>query len=346
MDDPINESFERRATRGEARGADAVFAAAAEGSTRRRSPAPLLAAAAVVVVVVGLFLALGSADDTPVDLEVVAPVEIPAICEQGFAIVGATADDPPGYCAGGSSTDIAGFEPLQVVGPIDATAAESAAGGWMIDVVPRPDLVEPVPLPADGAGGAAMLLASDPVPVSVDGFDVSFELAVGHVDYRGERNPGAWYEVMVTPAREPGELRTGPLYLSDWFGGSPTFACRFELGGNTICRLTDASDEIVWQSSFVDAAGSGDSVGGFERDGLRFSTCDAGDVTASCMETIRLRFSDGTLAIDVGGERYFEQGGLPELPEELVGDMAYWTAVVTSRSEIEIMRFHGRASAD
>lgn len=341
--DRITESFEQRGERGHARGADSVFAAAREEARPNRTPRVLLAAAAAVLLVVGLLVAMRQRDDTAIDLDVVAPLEIPAICDQGFVIVGAVADDPPGYCEGALSAAIDGFEPLQTTGTIDAVVVPSTAGGWMIDVVPRPNLAGAVPLPPDGAGGAAMLLVTDPVPVTADGFDVSFDLAVGHLDYRGERNPSAWYEVMLTPAREPGGLRTGPLFLSDWFGGSPTLSCRFELTGSTICRLTNAADEVLWQASFVDEAGIGDSVGGFEREGLAFASCESSDVTTACLDTIRLSFDDGTLAIDLNGVRYFEQGGLPELPADLVGDMAQWTAVVTSRSEVELMRFHGGA---
>lgn len=342
-DERITEALEQRADRGEPRGADEVFAAAKQSGGSLRSPGVVLAVAAVLVLIVGGLLALRQGDDEAIDLDVVAPVETPAICDQGFVLIGSTSDDPPGYCDGAESVQLNGFEPLQTTGTIDAVAVESATGGWMIDVVPRPDLDEPVPLPPDGAGGAAMLLATDPVAVAPDGFDISFDLAVGHRDYRGDRNPNAWYEVMLTPAREPGTLRPGPLFLSDWFGGSTTFSCRFELNGNTICRLTDASDEVLWQSSFVDAAGLGGSFGGFEREGLAFVPCQATDRTATCLDTLRLVFADGMLAIDLNGLRYFEQGGLPDLPADLIGDMARWTAVVTSRSEVEIMRFHGGA---
>lgn len=341
--DRITEAFEQRAERGTARGAESVFAAAASAPTPNRTPRVLLAAAAAVLLIVGLLVAMRDRDDAAIDLDVVAPVEIPAICDQDFAVVGAIADDPPGYCDGVASAAIDGFEPLQTTGTIDAVVAASAAGGWMIDVVPRPELTGAVPLPPDGAGGAAMMLATDPATVTASGFDVSFDLAVGHRGYRGDRNPNAWYEFMLTPARESGALRTGPLYLSDWFGGSTTLSCRFELNGNTICRLTTAGDEVMWQASFVDEAGVGESVGGFEREGLAFVSCQSSDLTAACLDTIRLSFDDGTLAIDLNGRRYFEQGGLPDLPTDLVGDMAQWTAVVTSRSEVELMRFHGGA---
>lgn len=346
-DERITQAFDARAERGVPRGADDVFAAASDGANTDRQSGTgygrrvVLAAAAAIVLVVGLVVALRQRDDTAIDLDVVAPVEVPAICGQGFTIIGTASDDPAGYCDGAVSELLNDFEPLQTTGTIDAVAVESATGGWMIDVIPRPELDGPVELPPDGAGGAAMLRAREPVPVTANGFDIAFDLAVGHVDYRGDRNPSAWYEVMLTPATEPGGLRPGPLFLSDWFGGSTTFSCRFELNGNTICRLTDSTDEVLWQSSFVDAAGLGGSFGGFEREGLAFLPCRATDLTTTCLDTIRLRFDDGTLTIDLNGLRYFEQGGLPALPADLVGDMAQWTAVVTSRSEVEIMRFHG-----
>lgn len=348
LDPDSRSAIERRAERGEPRGADVVFAAARRESGGRsagprRLAGPMLAAAAAVLLVAGLawFFSRGEAD--PIELEVANPSEVvPAICDQGFVVVGRLADDPAGLCATSASPVPTGYETLRAFGTLDARVAATPGGGWMIDVAPRPDLQGAVELPADGAGGAAMLLAEEPVPVD-DGFDVTFALAVGHRDYRGDRNPGAWYEVMLTPSREPGDLRTGPLYLGDWFAGATTLSCRFELLGNTVCRLTGSDDAVIWQTSFVDDAGDQPSVGGFERDDRSFTPCGPDDPIASCLDTMRLRFADNTLTIDVNGLRYFEQPGLPDLPEELRGDMAWWTAVVTSRSELEHLRFHGGA---
>jgi len=301
----------------------------------------IVAAAAALLLLAGLFVLVTRGGDDAVELDVASPVEQPAACSGGFEVLGRLSDDPPGRCQVGAVVDSSpdGYETPVFVGAVGGAVIDTA-NGWMIDLLPRPELTEPVALPPDGAGGAIMLRRSEPIEVD-QALDFELELAIGHQDYRGDRDPGSWFEVMITPATAPGELRDGPLYLSDWFGGSPTLGCRIQLDGNTVCRLTTADDQVLWQASFVDDAGTEPSTGGFERDGLRFTPCTSVDVVADCLNRVRIRFEDNTLQIDLDGQQYFRQAGLPDLPNGLTGDMQTWVAVVTSRSEAEHLRFHG-----
>lgn len=356
-DPDVNLLMHARADRGRARGADVVYgdamAEVSQPTAARRILALTAAVAAALLIVAGIVFAFPERGNEDSQL-VVASGDLPfPVCALGAMPVGELADDPNRLLCGlgpGEAPLLDGLAGPFVIGDVAAVVVPGdRPATWVAELAPRPNLAGPVPDPPDGAGGGALLRSQGPVRF-VDGqLVVERSLVVGHTAYR-ERDQHAWYEIVLTTAGVPTSARTDGRYAKDQFAEHFTLGCRIEMSGTTTCSLMNDSAQgefdggRIWQTSFVDEAGDVASTGGFERpdEGLAFTTCGPADVAAACADTVTITFTETSVLIDLNGSLYFEQRELPRLPAEVVAsDLYVYSAVMTSRSPAELLRFHG-----
>lgn len=329
-------------------GAAAVLAGAREEAVEHRSRRSAFTLAAAVILLVGFALvaALVLRDDggLVVTDEPSGNPESSADCLRTADPVGRFDDDPSGLCSLPLVQD--GDDPTEtgfvVFGDVAAGLVSGEDGTFVVEYQPRAGRDSNPILPADSAAGVAMFPIVSTGSVGDGQLVVSTGVAIGHTDYETGRDPSAFYELVITSASAPTYLRPEPFTAADSFGGEPAISCRIELTGTVACALVDSDDVEVWSSTFFESASDDPVFGGFEEGPRMFSRCDAGDAAADCVDDVVLNVTETAIRIDVNGERYYEQTGLDPLPEQLQGEVSVWWAVVSSRSEVALARFHGR----
>ncbi len=123
--------------------------------------------------------------------------------------------------------------------------------------------------------------------------------------------PDVWPEVTVTHGASP---TTNDLYTYEAFGDSQTFGCRLQEGGFPICEYRRNGGR-VFEASFFQTDHAATSFGGYpEAAPGAWRTCNATqDPDVLCRNTFRLTLRDTSFRIDVNGQRFFEQTGVPSM---------------------------------
>ncbi len=215
------------------------------------------------------------------------------------------------------------------------------ANHWMVDIAPdKPDS------PFNSASGGAMIRPNQAFRFQDGTLIIESEFAAGHQDYSSLR---AWGEMVVTTAPIPEGYRTGGVYAYEMFSGHHTLGCRLQADRHTICSLMDNTTNSAqyggrtWEMSFFQHVG--DTVIGGEPSGERgnyFRVCNAiTDPDSACRDRFRMELTKTSLTIYVNGFLYFQQEGIPLLPDALLnGDVYVYFASISGRSEHDVIRFH------
>lgn len=219
------------------------------------------------------------------------------------------------------------------------------ANHWMVDIAPdTPDEAE-----ANDAIGGAMLRPDRAFRFQEGVLRVDTEYAAGLPAYGAT----AWGEIIITTGDHPiyngnpaGEApRRDTLYGYDMFPKHWTLGCRFQADSHTTCSLMKNSTQGAndggrsWEISFFQIVGE-TAMGGVS-DGKDYRFCQAGDPDMECRDRFRLELTRTALTIYANGSKYFEQTGLPPLPEELVnGELYIYLASIVNQAEADTVRFH------
>lgn len=214
------------------------------------------------------------------------------------------------------------------------------ADHWMVDLVPNSEgVVE------DGATGGALLQPQQAFRFSDGKLIVEADYAAGIEAY----GQNTWGEIVVSNGSQPSGFREGgSLYGYDLFPGDWTLGCRLQADRTMICSLMDNTERgslqggRVWEMSFFQQVGTTNYGGGsWVSDGQYFRLCGDGDPDSNCRDRFRLELTETSVTVYVNGLKYFEQTGIPPLPQQLLaGDVYVYLASMTSRSSAETLRYH------
>ncbi len=219
------------------------------------------------------------------------------------------------------------------------------ADHWMVDIAP--DSEENAA--SNNAIGGAMLRPDRTFRFQDGKFTVDTDFAAGITAY----NPEAWGEIIISTGDHPvynaiptGEpTRLDKLYGYDLFPNQWTLGCRFQADGVTICSLMNPNTLSVnnggrkWEISFFQIVGE-NSTGGFS-DGTAYRFCGEGDPDMVCRDRFRLALTSTSLTIYANGIKFFEQTGLPPLPDEFIeGDLYVYLASIVVGAPDDTVRFH------
>lgn len=219
------------------------------------------------------------------------------------------------------------------------------ANHWMVDVAPD----APAEPQANNAIGGAMLRADRTFHFQDGVLRVDTEYAAGLPAYGAT----AWGEIVITTGDHPvyngnpqgEEARRDTLYGYDMFPNHWTLGCRFQADSHTTCSLMKNSTQGAndggrsWEISFFQLVGE-TAMGGVS-DGSAYRFCQTGDPDMECRDRFRLKLTRTSLTIYANGSKYFEQTGLPPLPDELVnGELYIYLASIVNLAEADTVRFH------
>ena len=219
------------------------------------------------------------------------------------------------------------------------------ANHWMVDVAPD----APTETQANHAIGGAMLRADRTFRFQEGMLRVDTEYAAGLPAYGAT----AWGEIIITTGDHPiyngnpqGEAaRRDTLYGYDMFPNHWTLGCRLQADSHTTCSLMKNSTQGAndggrsWEISFFQMVGE-TAMGGVS-DGSSYRFCQTGDPDMECRDRFRLELTRTSLTIYANGSKYFEQTGLPPLPDELVnGELYIYLASIVNLAEADTVRFH------
>jgi len=216
---------------------------------------------------------------------------------------------------------------------------------WMVDIAPESE----ENATSNNAIGGAMLRPDRTFRFQGGDFTVDTDFAAGIAAY----NPDAWGEIIISTGDHPvyNALSTGEptrqdkLYGYDLFPNHWTLGCRFQADGTTICSLMNPNTLSVnnggrnWEISFFQIVGE-HSAGGFS-DGTIYRFCGTGDPDMVCRDRFRLALTRTSLTIYANGIKFFEQTGLPPLPDEFIeADLYVYLASIIVGSSADTVRFH------
>lgn len=219
------------------------------------------------------------------------------------------------------------------------------ANHWMVDIAPD----APAQSGANNAIGGAMVRPERTFRFQEGLLRVDTDYAAGIPAYSAT----AWGEIIITTGDHPvyqgnsaGEaLRSDTLYGYDMFPNHWTLGCRLQADSHTTCTLMTNNTlgpndgGRSWEISFFQLVG--DSVIGGFSDGSFYRFCQAGDPDSQCRDRFRLEVTRTSLTIYANGVKYFEQTGLPPLPDELVnGDVYIYLASIVNQAHPDTVRFH------
>ncbi|HNB51806.1 MAG TPA: hypothetical protein PK530_07675 [Anaerolineales bacterium] len=215
------------------------------------------------------------------------------------------------------------------------------ANHWMVDVAPHEEN-EP---PGFGVGGAVM--RPDQSFTFENGkLIVETEFAAGITGY----GANVWGEIDISNAPAPlGYARDG-IYGYDLFPGYWTLGCRFSASREPVCALKDDSGDIatgdpsvrVWEMSYFQWVGT-EVFGGFPLNGLEnyWRVCENENPDIVCRDRFRLELTQTSLTLYVNGIKYFEQTGIPPLPDALVNEPVYvYFASIDWTHPADTIRYH------
>ncbi|MCE7981211.1 MAG: hypothetical protein DYG89_08485 [Caldilinea sp. CFX5] len=219
------------------------------------------------------------------------------------------------------------------------------ADHWMVDIAPD----APEQTAWNDAIGGAMLRPARTFRFQDGLLRVDTDYAAGIPAY----GASAWGEIIITTGDHPvyqgnpaGEAtRNDTLYGYDLFPNHWTLGCRLQADSHTTCSLMQNNalgpnnGGRRWEISFFQVVGE-TNMGGFS-DGAYYRFCREGDPDLECRDRFRLELTRTSLTIHANGVKYFEQTGLPPLPDELInGDLYIYLASIVNHAEADTVRFH------
>ena len=219
------------------------------------------------------------------------------------------------------------------------------ANHWMVDIAPD----APAQRGLNDAIGGAMVRPERTFRFQDGVLRIDTDYAAGIPAYSAT----AWGEIIITTGDHPvyrnnptGEaLRSDALYGYDMFPNHWTLGCRLQADSHTTCTLMKNNANgpndggRSWEISFFQLVG--DSVMGGFSDGTYYRFCQDSDPDMACRDRFRLELTRTSLTIYVNGVNYFEQTGLPPLPDELMkGDLYIYLASIVNQAHPDTVRFH------
>ncbi len=241
--------------------------------------------------------------------------------------------------------DGAGYRVYDNIGATHQSVHWRHADHWMVDLAPDP-AADPS---GQSVGGALMRPRSAFRFTEDETFSVEAGFAAGIESYNSGAIGTAWGEIVVTTRGRPDETgRHNALYGYDYFPGHYTLGCRFQPDSNVVCSLMDNTRRglleggRVWEMSFFQPVGT-TLFGGsdFVGDGDVFAECGPGDPDSVCRSQWRLELTRTSLRVLIDDQLYFEQTGIPPLPDEFVdGRLFVYAGSMAGRHESDVIRFH------
>lgn len=212
------------------------------------------------------------------------------------------------------------------------------ADHWMLDMAPHPQ--------GGTSGwdrGYALLRPNQEFHFINNKLVVETTVAAGMDAYSLD----AWPEIIVTNGPQP---TNGPieLYGYDLFPQYWTLGCRLQSTRVPICALKsndggpDTPSNRIWEMSFWQEVGTY-SYGGLPSGGLEnyWHECAVTDPDILCRDHFRLELTRTSLKLFVNDELYFEQSGIPPLPNQLLnGNVYVYLASSQVNHSAETIRYH------
>jgi hypothetical protein len=213
------------------------------------------------------------------------------------------------------------------------------ANHWMVDISTRTPGT-PVPW---GRGGA--MISPDGTFNFAEGkLVVEADVAAGITDY----SMGAWPEIVISTGSFPTDV--GSLYAYDMFPEDWTIGCRLQDSRFPVCTLKNNAGNLaagspssqVWEMSAHLQVGE-TNFGGSPFEGLEqhWNLCENTDPDTHCRDHFRLEIMRTTLTLYVNGFKYFEQTGIPPLPDDLMnGEISVYFASMVVSHPAQTVRYH------
>jgi hypothetical protein len=214
------------------------------------------------------------------------------------------------------------------------------ANHWMVDLMPK-SLV--------GSGqnydkGAAMMRPNRSFTFENGKLIVETDVAAGLLVY-GE---GAWPEIIVTTAAHPSGRVPDGTYAYDMFPTDWTFGCRLQANRHPTCALkkndgnNNQAGTQVWEMSWFQKVGTyvygGNEYG---QRGNYWRLCQIDEPDINCRDRFRLELTRTSVTLYVNGLKYFQQTGIPPLPNALVNGQVYvYLASAQVSHPAVIIRYH------
>lgn len=231
------------------------------------------------------------------------------------------------------------YKIFESVGYVYETQHWRHANHWMVDLASH----APKAAPREVRGGGLMR------PDRTFRFEggklvVEAEVAAGIEEYEGN----AWPELVISTGSQPHDI--GSLYAYDQFPEDWTLGCRLQASRYPVCAFKSNNGDLqagegsqrLWEMSAHQDVGT-DNFGGspFEGRDSYWRLCSATDADEKCRDHFRLELTQTSLALYVNGHRYFEQKGIPPLPQELLSaDIYVYFASMAVSHPAEAIRFH------
>jgi hypothetical protein len=231
------------------------------------------------------------------------------------------------------------YQVFEKVGFVYNTLHWRHADHWMVDLASHaPDL------PARWVRGGALMRPDRAFHFENGRLVVEADAAASVEGYVSH----AWPELVISTGSVPHDV--GSLYAYDLFPEDWTLGCRLQDTRFPVCTLkSDGGDATegkgsaqVWEISAHQQVGTlNDGGHPFEGRGDYWRLCGEGNPDDVCRDRFRLELTQTSLTLFVNGFKYFEQTGLPPLPDELVsGEVYVYFASMVVSHPAEAIRFH------
>lgn len=212
------------------------------------------------------------------------------------------------------------------------------ANHWMVDMAPHSE--------NETYGwnrGISMLRPNQTFHFENGKFIVETAVAAGHSAY----GDAAWPEIVISTGPAP-YYAPIDLYAYDQFPEFWTLGCRLQASRVPICALRannatpPATSQRIWEMSFWQQVGDTNFGGGPFGDLANYwRVCAITDPDTNCLDTFRLELTATSLTLYVNGSKYFEQTGIPSLPDELLtGDLYVYLASSHVSHQADTIRYH------
>lgn len=194
---------------------------------------------------------------------------------------------------------------------------------WMVDIS------------LDWDSGGSMMRPNKTFTFEDGKFVVEGDFAASHPDYREE----VWGEFDVSLGSKPNSPYGG-LYGYDHLSNNYTLGCRIQSGQVPTCAFMDPKKGRLWEMSFFQHVGT-DVWGGYSSQDDYWRECEPGGTDAQCRDRFRMELTRTSLTFYVNGKKYFEQTGIPPLPEAFYnGDLYVYYSSMQSRHGEDVTRYH------
>lgn len=138
------------------------------------------------------------------------------------------------------------------------------------------------------------------------------EFEVADASYGDESfDPKVWPEITISTLGAP---TSNGLYTYNAFNGGDNFGCRLQRYGYPVCEYNVGGGRVFEAAHFLTAHAASSFGGGPWAAPGAWRYCEtAQDPDALCRNTFRLTLTQDSFRLDVNGQRYFEQTGVPHM---------------------------------